>query len=265
MQFFPYYVIGLAFKMAYIIEIKNLYTQFGNLSIHENLQLNIKQGEILALIGGSGTGKTTLLREMILLEKPVSGTIHILGHNILQLKEARWLRQRCGVMFQQGALFGALTVAENIALPLREHTTLSKKLVTEVVALKMALVELPHTAANLYPNQLSGGMVKRVALARALALDPHLLFLDEPTAGLDPIGAAALDELIINLKQLLGLTIVMVTHDLDSLQQTTDRIAVLAEKKVITVQSFNTLLKHEHPWIQNYFHGIRGQKFVDPS
>ncbi|MEK7991686.1 MAG: ATP-binding cassette domain-containing protein [Thiotrichaceae bacterium] len=247
--------------MNNIIEIKNLHTCFGNLVIHENLNLAIKQGEILALIGGSGAGKSTLLREMVLLEKPVSGSIWILEQDILNLTDELWLRRHCGVMFQSGALFSSLTVAENIALPLREHTELSEKLIAEIVALKIALVQLPNQTGQLYPSQLSGGMVKRVALARALALDPQIIFLDEPTAGLDPIGAAALDELIINLKQLLGLTIVMVTHDLDSLRQVTDRIAVLADKQVVAVQSFEMLLKFEHQWVQNYFHGVRGKRF----
>ncbi|WP_353570078.1 ATP-binding cassette domain-containing protein [Candidatus Albibeggiatoa sp. nov. BB20] len=247
--------------MDNIIEIRDLYTSFADLSIHEKLNLEIKQGEILALIGGSGAGKSTLLREMILLEQPTSGSIQILGHDILNLKDSLWLRRHCGVMFQNGALFGSLTVAENIALPLQEHTELSDNLIAEIVALKIALVQLPQTAGQLYPSQLSGGMVKRAALARALALDPQIIFLDEPTAGLDPIGAAALDQLIVNLKQLLGLTIVMVTHDLDSLRQVADRIAVLADKQVITVQTFDVLLEFEHDWVQTYFHGIRGKRF----
>ncbi len=240
-----------------IIKIKSLYTKFNQQFIHEDLYLNIKQGEILALIGSSGSGKSTLLREMLLLETPVSGSIEILNQDIFQLTDILWLRRHCGVMFQNGALFSALTVAENIALPLREHTTLSDKLITEIVALKLALVQLSQTVGLLYPNQLSGGMVKRVALARALALDPKIVFLDEPTAGLDPIAATGLDELIVNLQKLLGLTVMMVTHDLDSLQLT-DRIAVLADKKVITVQPFENLLQFKHEWVQRYFHGVRG-------
>ncbi|MDD2815170.1 MAG: ATP-binding cassette domain-containing protein [Thiotrichaceae bacterium] len=244
-----------------IIEINQLYTQFGSLIIHEALNLTIQKGEIIALIGGSGTGKTTLLREIILLEKPKSGSIRVFGQEILELSETQaiWLRQRCGVMFQHGALFSSLTVAENIAVPLKEHTDLSQRMIDEIVAYKIAIVGLPPYAGVNHPSQLSGGMVKRAALARALALDPEILFLDEPTAGLDPIGAGALDELILQLKKLLGLTIVMVTHDLDSLWKVTDRIAVLADKKVIAAKPIHELVNINHPWLQAYFHGARGR------
>ncbi|MEN9847581.1 MAG: hypothetical protein RL368_321 [Pseudomonadota bacterium] len=244
-----------------IIEINQLYTQFGNLIIHEALELTIQKGEIIALIGGSGTGKTTLLREIILLEQPKSGSIRVFGEEILALGETQaiWLRRRCGVMFQHGALFSSLTVAENIAVPLKEHTQLSPRMIDEIVAYKIAIVGLPAHAGINYPSQLSGGMVKRAALARALALDPEILFLDEPTAGLDPIGAGALDDLILQLQNLLGLTIVMVTHDLDSLWKVTDRIAVLADKKVIAAKPIHELVNLHHPWLQAYFHGARGR------
>jgi phospholipid/cholesterol/gamma-HCH transport system ATP-binding protein len=242
-----------------IIEINQLYTQFGSLMIHEALELTIQKGEIIALIGGSGTGKTTLLREIILLEKPKSGSIRVFGQEILELSEAIWLRRRCGVMFQHGALFSSLTVAENIAVPLKEHTELSQRMIDEIVAYKIAIVGLPAHAGINYPSQLSGGMVKRAALARALALDPEILFLDEPTAGLDPIGAGALDDLILQLQNLLGLTIVMVTHDLDSLWKVTDRIAVLADKKVIAAKPIHELVNLRHPWLEAYFHGARGR------
>jgi phospholipid/cholesterol/gamma-HCH transport system ATP-binding protein len=244
-----------------VIEINNLKTKFDSLLIHEQLHLQIYGGEIIALIGGSGAGKSTLLREMILLEKPIAGSIQLFGQEILHLneKQALWLRRRCGMMFQQGALFGALTVAENVALPLQEHTQLSQRLINEIVAFKIALVGLPNHARDKYSAQLSGGMIKRAAVARALALDPDILLLDEPTAGLDPIGAGALDELILRLKEALGLTVVMVTHDLDSLWRITDRVAVLAEKRVFAVAPIRELLKLQHPWLQEYFQGVRGR------
>lgn len=247
--------------MQPIIKISNLVTRFGKLTIHDNLQLEIAPGEIIAIIGGSGSGKSTLLREMILLEKPAAGSIEILGQEILTLSDSQalWLRKVCGVMFQNGALFSSLTVAENIALPLREHTKLSTDFIQEIVALKLGLVGLSVEVGAKYPNQISGGMNKRVAVARALALDPQILFLDEPTAGLDPITAASLDELILQLRQLLGLTIVIITHDLDTLWKVTDRVAVLADRKLIAVEPLNTLVNFEHPWLQEYFHGERGR------
>ena len=248
-------------SLEIIIEISNLRTQFGSVIIHDNLNLTIHRGEIVALIGGSGTGKSTLLREIILLEQPIAGSIQVLGQEVLQLneKQSLWLRRRCGVMFQNGALFSSLTVAENVALPLREHTRLSKSFIQELAAFKIALVGLPANAGDKYPAQLSGGMIKRVAVARSLALDPEILFLDEPTAGLDPIGADALDDLIIRLKESLGLTIVIVTHDLDSLWKVTDRVAVLADKRVFAVAPLPELLQLNHPWLQAYFQGPRGR------
>jgi phospholipid/cholesterol/gamma-HCH transport system ATP-binding protein len=250
--------------MQAIIELKGIHTQFDKAVIHHQLDLTIQQGEVLAIIGGSGTGKTTLLREMLLLEHPTTGSIDIFGENILQMNEAKrlQLRRRCGVMFQNGALFGALTVADNIILPLREHTQLSDYRLRQLAHLKIALVGLDIDAADKYPDQLSGGMIKRVAVARALALDPDILFLDEPSAGLDPIGAGNLDQLILELQKRLGLTVVMVTHDLDSLWTITNRVAVLAEKKVIAVDSMTNLAKHPHAWINTYLHGPRGIRFV---
>lgn len=244
-----------------IIEIKQLQTRLGSQLIHDHLNLEIPQNEIIALIGGSGAGKSILLKEMILLEKPVAGSIRILGQEILHLndKHSLWLRRHCGVMFQNGALFSSLTVAENIALPLREHTQLSQRLIKEITLFKIALVGLPAHAAHQYPAQLSGGMIKRAAVARALALDPQILFLDEPTAGLDPIGAEALDELILRLKESLGLTIVVITHDLDSLWKIPDRVAVLADKQIVAVAPIRELMQLEHPWVRAYFQGSRGR------
>jgi phospholipid/cholesterol/gamma-HCH transport system ATP-binding protein len=244
-----------------VIQIRRLATRFGPAVIHEQLDLDIRRGEVLALIGGSGTGKTTLMREIILLERPMEGSIKVFGQEVLGLSDhqALWLRQRCGVMFQHGALFSSLTVAENVAVPLKEHCNLSPRMIRDIVALKIALVGLPPQAGDNYPNQLSGGMIKRAALARALALDPDILFLDEPSAGLDPIGAGALDQLIMNLRELLGLTIVMVTHDLDSLWTVTDRIAVLAEKRVLAALPIAELTQLPHPWIREYFQGPRGR------
>ncbi|NJO15662.1 MAG: ABC transporter ATP-binding protein [Thioploca sp.] len=254
-------------SLEIIIEISNLRTQFGSAIIHDNLNLTIHRGEIVALIGGSGTGKSTLLREIILLEQPIAGSIQVLGQEVLHLneKQSLWLRRRCGVMFQNGALFSSLTVAENVALPLHEHTRLSKSSIQELAAFKIALVGLPANAGDKYPAQLSGGMIKRVAVARSLALDPEILFLDEPTAGLDPIGANALDDLIIRLKESLGLTIVIVTHDLDSLWKVTDRVAVLADKRVFAVAPLPELLQLNHPWLQAYFHGPRGRAIPKAS
>lgn len=244
-----------------IIEINQLQTRFGSQLIHDHLNLKIQRNEIIALIGSSGAGKSTLLKEIILLEKPIAGSIKIFGQEILHLEDQQslWLRRRCGVMFQNGALFSSLTIADNVALPLREHTQLSQRLITEIARFKLALVGLPARAANQYPAQLSGGMIKRAAVARALALDPKILFLDEPTAGLDPIGAEALDELILRLKESLGLTIVVVTHDLDSLWKITDRVAVLADRQIVTVAPIGELMQFDHPWLRAYFQGSRGR------
>lgn len=244
-----------------VIEISNLHTRFGEMILHEELNLTIQRNEILALIGGSGAGKSTLLHELILLEKPTAGSIKVLGLDVQNLnnKQLIWLRRRCGMMFQHGALFTSLTVAENVAMPLHEHTQLSKHFIEEIVAFKIALVGLPTSARNKYPNQISGGMVKRAAVARALALDPEILFLDEPTAGLDPIGAGAFDELIVRLKESLGLTVVIVTHDLDLLWKVTDRVAILVNKRVFAVAPIRELAKLDHSWLRDYFQGPRGR------
>jgi phospholipid/cholesterol/gamma-HCH transport system ATP-binding protein len=250
-----------------VIEINNLRTEFGSAIIHDKLALKIQRSEILALIGDSGAGKSTLLREIILLEKPVAGSIKVFGQEVLNLnhKQSLWLRRHCGMMFQHGALFSSLTVAENIAVPLREHTQLSQRFIQEIVAFKIALVGLPNNTGEKYPTQLSGGMIKRVAVARALALDPDILFLDEPTAGLDPIGAGAFDDLVISLKESLGLTIVIVTHDLDLLWKVTDRVAVLSDKCVYRVAPIRELITLDHAWLQRYFQGPRGRAVINQN
>jgi phospholipid/cholesterol/gamma-HCH transport system ATP-binding protein len=243
-----------------VIEVRDLVTRFGDAVIHNGLDLSVRRGEILALAGGSGCGKTTLLREIILLQRPVSGRIRVLGLDVLDLGEARMqaLRRRTGVMFQHGALFSSLTVTENVGAPLREYTRLSDTLINEIAALKIALVGLPPESGAKYPSEISGGMRKRAALARAIALDPELILLDEPTAGLDPQSADGIDDLVLHLKQLLGLTIIVVTHDLDTLWRVVDRVAVLGEGKVIGLGSMAELSRADHPAVREYFHGPRG-------
>ncbi|HEY8102464.1 MAG TPA: ATP-binding cassette domain-containing protein [Burkholderiaceae bacterium] len=244
-----------------VIEIRNVCTRFGKQVVHANLDLDIRRGEIFAIVGGSGSGKSTLLREMILLHRPDAGSIKIFGTDIATLNEdeANQLRQRWGVMFQKGGLFGTLNVLENIGLPLREHTRLDNKLIDEISAWKLSLSGLEPEAGLRYPPELSGGMLKRAALARALALDPELLFLDEPTAGLDPASAGGIDALVCSLHNLYRPTIVMITHDLDLLWQVTHRVAVLGEGKVLAVGSMNELSKLDHPSIREYFEGPRGR------
>jgi phospholipid/cholesterol/gamma-HCH transport system ATP-binding protein len=243
------------------IEIRGLSTRFGSLLVHEDLDLEVRRGEVLALVGGSGSGKTTLLREIIMLLEPSGGSIRLLGEELTGIGEdaALRLRRRFGVLFQMGALFSSLTVLENVMVPLREHTGLPKEWLRELAALKMAQAGLPAHAADKLPRQLSGGMLKRASLARALALDPELMFLDEPTSGLDPLSAGALDELVLQLKESLGLTIVMVTHDLDSLWRTTDRVAFLGERRVIGLAPMRELVQSPHPVIRDYFDCPRAQ------
>lgn len=244
-----------------IIRVQGLKTQFGAQVVHENLDLEVRRGEILGIVGGSGTGKSVLLRTIIGLNRPTAGRIEVFGQDLAKLSPVERLavEQRWGVLFQDGALFSSLTVAQNIEVPMREHLDMPARLRDEIAALKIAMVGLPPEAGSKYPSELSGGMRKRAGLARSLALDPELLFLDEPTAGLDPIGAANFDQLIRRLQVNLGLTVFMVTHDLDSLQAICDRIAVLAEKRVMVIGPMSEMLRHEHPWLREYFHGPRAR------
>jgi len=244
-----------------VIMVRGLRTQFGAEVIHDALDFDVHRGEIVALVGGSGSGKTTLLRAIIMLLKPAAGSIKLLGQEIIGISDsaAFRLRRRFGMLFQQGALFSSLTVRENVAVALREHTRLPAQLITEIADLKIVLAGLPIDTGSKLPRELSGGMLKRAALARALALDPALLFLDEPTAGLDPVSAGAFDQLVVQLKESLGLTVVMVTHDLDTLWQATDRVAFLGEKRVIGYAPMRELTAAEHPLIRAYFEGPRGR------
>lgn len=246
---------------APIIEISQLHTRFGMAMVHENINLSIQRGEIFALIGGSGCGKSTLLREIIRLQQPVSGSIKVFGREVWDMNEDELLamRRRVGVMFERGALFSALTVAENVGLPLHEHTGLSDELIDQIAAIKIALTGLPADAGKKYPAELSGGMRKRAALARAIALDPELLILDEPTAGLDPLSASGLDELVRHLKKLLGLSIFLVTHDIDLLWRVADRVAVLGDGHVLGIGTMDELSKSDHPMVREYFYGPRGR------
>ncbi len=244
-----------------IIEVRGLCNRFGRNSVHEDLDLDLYRGEILGVVGGSGTGKSVLLRSIVGLNRPVAGEVRLFGQNLLALPAAERsrLEQRLGVLFQGGALFSSLTVRENVALPLIEHAGLSRRDAEELAEVKLALSGLAPHAGDLYPASLSGGMVKRASLARALALDPDVVFLDEPTAGLDPIGAAAFDQLILTLRNALGLTVFMVTHDLDSLWTACDRIAVLSQKRVLVADEPAKVAQYDDPWIRDYFNGPRGR------
>jgi phospholipid/cholesterol/gamma-HCH transport system ATP-binding protein len=241
------------------IRIRGLVNGFGGSVIHDHIDLDVKRGEVLGVVGGSGTGKSVLLRSIVGLNHPLAGSIRVFGQETvgMQPEEMRGLQVRWGVLFQEGALFSSQTVAQNIQVPMRRWTHMSQSLMDELAAMKLSLVGLPEDAARKYPSELSGGMKKRAGLARALALDPELVFLDEPTAGLDPISAAQFDQLVRDLQRSLGLTVFMVTHDIDTLRATTDRIAVLVKKK-IKVGTVKTLVNDTDPWIHEYFSGPRG-------
>jgi phospholipid/cholesterol/gamma-HCH transport system ATP-binding protein len=241
------------------IRVRGLTVGFGAKLILENLDLDVRRGEVLGFVGGSGMGKSVLTRTVLGLVRQRAGTIEVFGHDLATLSrdEHRAMERRWGVLFQQGALFSGLTVRQNIQVPMREYLALSQDLMDELAMLKIRMVGLNPDAADKYPSELSGGMIKRAALARALALDPEILFLDEPTSGLDPIGAAEFDQLIATLQKTLGLTVFMVTHDLDSLYSICDRIAALADRRVVAVGTAAEMLQVRHPWVQSYFHGER--------
>ena len=244
------------------IRVTGLINRFGDFAVHDGLDLEVRRGEILGVVGGSGTGKSVLMRSIIGLQMPDEGNIDVFGRSITDAEPDEYLgvRSRWGVLFQGGALFSTLTVGENVQVPLKQFfPDIEPDVMNEIARFKVLMSGLPEDAINKYPSELSGGMKKRAGLARALALDPELLFLDEPTAGLDPIGAAAFDRLTRELKETLGLTVFLITHDLDTLYEICDRVAVLAEKKVIAVGSIPELLDTDHPWIQEYFNGPRGR------
>lgn len=250
------------FDGKYPIRIRGLTNAFGDFAVHEDLDLDVKRGEILGVVGGSGTGKSVLMRSIIGLQIPREGSIEVFGRNITEAEpdEEIGVRNRWGVLFQGGALFSTLSVGENVQVPLKQfYPELDQELLDEIARYKVVLTGLPEEAASKFPSELSGGMKKRAGLARALALDPELLFLDEPTAGLDPIGGAKFDELTRELTDTLGLTVFLITHDLDTLYAICDRVAVLADKQVIAVGTIPELLENEHPWIQEYFNGPRAR------
>lgn len=244
-----------------VIRIRGLDNRFGEQVVHQGLDLDVYRGEILGVVGGSGTGKSVLLRSIVGLRRPSGGEVRLLGQDLLALpeRERARLERRLGVLFQNGALFSSLTVTENIALPLIEHAGLPRPEAQYLAEVKLALAGLPAGTGERYPAQLSGGMVKRAALARALALDPDILFLDEPTAGLDPIAAAAFDRLLLTLRDALGLTVFLVTHDLDTLYTSCDRVAVLARRKVLVADRLDAVAATDDDWIRDYFHGPRGR------
>jgi phospholipid/cholesterol/gamma-HCH transport system ATP-binding protein len=250
----------MANKEDLVIKVRGLTNQFGDHIVHDRVDLDVRRGEVMAIVGGSGAGKSVLLRSMIGLIEPKEGEIEIFGKDprtlsghVLEQLQIRW-----GMLFQEGALFSSQTVAENIQVPLREYTKMSQELMNEIASVKLSMVGLPDSAAPKYPSEISGGMKKRAGLARALALDPELLFLDEPTAGLDPISATQFDTLVRDLQKSLNLTVLMVTHDIDTLRATTDRIAVLVNKK-IKIGTIETLRNDPDPWIKEYFGGVRGR------
>jgi phospholipid/cholesterol/gamma-HCH transport system ATP-binding protein len=245
-----------------MIEVRGLVNRFGAQVVHDGLEMTVEQGEVFGIVGGSGSGKSVLLRSILGLQRPQAGEVRLLGRDLTRMsfEELKKVKADYGVTFQQGALFSSLTVLQNVQLPMLEHLRLSPQALEELALLKVRLVGLTDEAAGKYPAQLSGGMVKRAALARALALDPRLLMLDEPTAGLDPISAAAFDELLMDLRGQLGLTVIMITHDLDTIFRTCNRVGVIIDRQM-TSDSLEGIARNPHPWIQAYFHGERAQRF----
>ena len=243
-----------------VLEVSGLVNRFGEQVVHDGLDMQVDPDDVFAIVGGSGSGKTVLLRSILGLQRPACGTVRIHGSDITRLTEAqlRPIKERYGVAFQQGALYSGLTVLQNVQLPMVEHLDLTESALEGLALLKIRLVGLPADAAGKFPAQLSGGMVKRAAVARALALDPSLLFLDEPTSGLDPVSAAAFDELVLYLREQLKLTIVMITHDLDSIFRTCNRVGVIVDQRMES-DTLQRIVDHPHPWIQAYFHGERAR------
>ncbi len=250
----------------FAVEVRGLVNRFGRQLVHDGLDMQVRRGEVFGILGGSGAGKSVLLRTILGLRRPNAGSVHVEGVDMAQLagRELRAAKANYGVTFQQGALFSGLTVRENIQLPMVEHLSLPKSAMDDLARLKLRLVGLPEDAAGKYPSQLSGGMVKRAALARALALDPQLLFLDEPTSGLDPISAAAFDDLIAYLQHELQLTVVMITHDLDTIFRICQRVGVIVDRKMVQ-DTRERIVENPHPWIQAYFHGARASRFATPG
>ena len=245
-----------------IIEVRGLRNRFGAQIVHDGLDMTVESGEVFGIVGGSGSGKSVLLRTILGLQRPQSGEVRLMGRDLTHMSQddLKKVKAGYGVTFQQGALFSALTVLQNVQLPMLEHLSLPPRALDELAMLKVRLVGLAEEAGRKYPAQLSGGMIKRAALARALALDPPLLMLDEPTAGLDPISAAAFDELLMDLRQQLGLTVVMITHDLDTIFRTCNRVGVIIDRKM-TSDTLEGIVNNPHPWIQAYFHGERALRF----